>query len=172
MPGGSPPQRSRLLPEFARIDAFGLPSGNIDEFRRHPHVGECSPHRSQPYLPYIRPGASEAACLRMGRLCGMIVIVGAAVVSLKMMNVFQQLQLTWIVPVIFAAPFWGSLLATSYHNRILGDDRFYSRLLFCGPRLIPVVLPSLQESSSYTIVTDQVTTRVQRRQPQAMFVDA
>ena len=33
---------------------------------------------------------------------------------------------------------------------------------FVAPRLIPVVLPSLQESSSYTIVTDQVTTRVQR----------
>ena len=115
------------------------------------------------YLPYIRPGASEAACLRMGRLCGMIVIVGAAVVSLKMMNVFQQLQLTWIVPVIFAAPFWVGLFwrrATTTASWV--TIGFTVVFFFVAPRLIPVVLPSLQESSSYTIVTDQVTTRVQR----------
>jgi len=115
------------------------------------------------YLPYIRPGASEAACLRMGRLCGMIVIVGAAVVSLKMMNVFQQLQLTWIVPVIFAAPFWVGLFwrrATTAASWV--TIGFTVVFFFVAPRLIPMVLPSLQESSSYTIVTDQVTTRVQR----------
>ena len=115
------------------------------------------------YLPYIRPGASEAACLRMGRLCGMIVIVGAAVVSLKMMNVFQQLQLTWIVPVIFAAPFWVGLFwrrATTTASWV--TIGFTVVFFFVAPRLIPMMLPSLQESSSYTIVTDQVTTRVQR----------
>ena len=115
------------------------------------------------YLPYIRPGASETACLRMGRLCGMIVIVGAAVVSLKMMNVFQQLQLTWIVPVIFAAPFWVGLFwrrATTTASWV--TIGFTVVFFFVAPRLIPMVLPSLQESSSYTIVTDQVTTRVQR----------
>ena len=116
------------------------------------------------YLPYLRPGATEASCLRMGRLCGMIVIVGAALVSLKMMNVFQQLQLTWIVPVVFAAPFWVGLFwrrATTTASWV--TIGFTVVFFFVAPRLIPVVMPSIQESNRFTIVTDQVTTRVPRQ---------
>ncbi len=100
------------------------------------------------YLPYIRPGASEAACLRMGRLCGMIVIVGAAVVSLKMMNVFQQLQLTWIVPVIFAAPFWVGLFwrrATTTASWV--TIGFTVVVLFFGPPRNTGVFASQKEGS-------------------------
>ena len=116
------------------------------------------------YLPYLRPGATEASCLRMGRLCGMIVIVGAALVSLKMMNVFQQLQLTWIVPVVFAAPFWVGLFwrrATTTASWV--TIGFTVVFFFVAPRLIPVVVPSIKESNRFTIVTDQVTTRVPRQ---------
>jgi len=116
------------------------------------------------YLPYLRPGATEASCLRMGRLCGMIVIVGAALVSLKMMNVFQQLQLTWIVPVVFAAPFWVGLFwrrATTTASWV--TIGFTVVFFFVAPRLIPVVMPSIKESNRFTIVTDQVTTRVPRQ---------
>ena len=116
------------------------------------------------YLPYLRPGATEASCLRMGRLCGMIVIVGAALVSLKMMNVFQQLQLTWIVPVVFAAPFWVGLFwrrATTTASWV--TIGFTVIFFFVAPRLIPVVMPSIKESNRFTIVTDQVTTRVPRQ---------
>jgi SSS family solute:Na+ symporter len=94
----------------------------------------------------------------------MIVIVGAALVSLKMMNVFQQLQLTWIVPVVFAAPFWVGLFwrrATTTASWV--TIGFTVVFFFVAPRLIPVVMPSIKESNRFTIVTDQVTTRVPRQ---------
>ena len=115
------------------------------------------------YLPYIRPGASEAACLRMGRLCGMIVIVGAARGVTENDECLSTASTDMDCAGHFCGPILGgSLLATSYHNRILGDDRFYSRLLLCGPRHDSrgVAIPSGVEF--LTIVTDQVTTRVQR----------
>lgn len=58
------------------------------------------------YVPFVDPAASEQRCLRIARATGALIIVGSVVISLAMMDVFQQLQLTWIVPVLFAAPFW------------------------------------------------------------------
>lgn len=58
------------------------------------------------YTTFIDPEASDKRCLRVAKLTGAAIVIGAIVVSLSTMDVFAQLQLTWAIPVLFAAPFW------------------------------------------------------------------
>lgn len=58
------------------------------------------------YAALINPNASEKTFVLAGRICGAIVIIGATVVSLTSMNVFEQLKFAWEIPIVFAAPFW------------------------------------------------------------------
>ncbi len=43
------------------------------------------------YAPYINPGASDKQYLKIGRWTGVIVVLGAVIISLTMMDVFKQL---------------------------------------------------------------------------------
>lgn len=61
------------------------------------------------YAPYVNPGATEAQYIKVARLTGIVVVGGAVIVSLFYMNVFEQLQLTWVFNILFAAPFWVGL---------------------------------------------------------------
>ena len=58
------------------------------------------------YVAYLRPNASEKECLVVARITGMVMVVGAILTALFYMDVFKQLQLTWIFPILFAAVFW------------------------------------------------------------------
>lgn len=58
------------------------------------------------YAALINPKASEKTFVLAGRICGAIVIIGATIVSLASMNVFEQLKFAWEIPIVFAAPFW------------------------------------------------------------------
>ena len=61
------------------------------------------------YVAFINPNAGEKTCVLAGRICGAIVIIGATMVSLTSMNVFEQLKFAWEIPIVFAAPFWVGL---------------------------------------------------------------
>lgn len=115
------------------------------------------------YIPYFNKEASESACLTIGRVSGMLVIVGAVVISLKMMNVFQQLQLTWIFPILFAAPFWIGMFWRRATTRAAWITIAFSTLFFFViPKVIPVLMPGLQNNERFTSVTDQVTMQIER----------
>ncbi|MAE31224.1 MAG: hypothetical protein CMO43_06470 [Verrucomicrobiales bacterium] len=58
------------------------------------------------YHPYIKPDASEAESLRLARIVGALVVAGSVALSLTIYDMFANLQLTWIVPMLFAAVFW------------------------------------------------------------------
>ncbi|TWT97544.1 Sodium/pantothenate symporter [Botrimarina colliarenosi] len=58
------------------------------------------------YTTFIDPDASERRCLLVAKITGAAIVLGAVAVSLTTMDVFAQLQLTWVIPVLFAAPFW------------------------------------------------------------------
>ena len=58
------------------------------------------------YHPYIKPDASEAESLRLARIIGALVVAGSVALSLTIYDMFANLQLTWIVPMLFAAVFW------------------------------------------------------------------
>ncbi|HJN81807.1 MAG: sodium:solute symporter family protein [Verrucomicrobiota bacterium] len=58
------------------------------------------------YQPYIKPDAGEAESLRIARIVGALIVAGSVALSLTIYDMFANLQLTWIVPMLFAAVFW------------------------------------------------------------------
>jgi len=58
------------------------------------------------YHPYIKSDATEAESLRLARIVGALVVAGSVAFSLTIYDMFANLQLTWIVPMLFAAVFW------------------------------------------------------------------
>ena len=115
------------------------------------------------YVPFIRPQATELQCLRIARLTGIFVVAGSVGVSLWMMDVFRQLQLTWIVPVLFAAPFWMGI----YWRRATTAAAWTTVLFSCFvffliPWLAPVVVPSLSTNPEFTQVTPVIETTTVR----------
>jgi len=98
------------------------------------------------YAPFIDPNAGEREYVRLARATGAIIVGGAVLFSLSMMNVFQQLQLSWVVPVLFAAPFWagmywrGATTAAAWTTALFGLVVFF-------------ILPQCVENFSvYTLV--------------------
>ncbi|MBT5927135.1 MAG: sodium:solute symporter family protein [Verrucomicrobia bacterium] len=115
------------------------------------------------YIPFVNKNASESTCLTIGRATGMLVILGAAVVSLLISDVFELLQLTWIVPILFAAPFWiGIYWRRASTGAAWFTLAFTALFFFIIPWLTPVLAPGLKQSERFTAVTDLVTTKIER----------
>lgn len=105
------------------------------------------------YVPYGNPNATEQECLRLGRITGAIVVLGAVMVSVTMLDMFKQLELTWIVPMTFAALFWLGMYwrrATTKAGWI--TIVFCLLCFFALPRLIPAVAPELRTHEAYLTV--------------------
>ena len=105
------------------------------------------------YVPYGNPNASERECLRLGRVTSAIVVFGAVVVSVTMLDMFKQLELTWIVPMTFAALFWLGM-----YWRRASTKAGWITIVFCLlcffvlPRAIPAVAPELRTHEAYLTV--------------------
>ncbi len=115
------------------------------------------------YAAYINPRASEKAYVLMGRLTGVIVVAGAVVISLFMMNVFQQLELTWVFPVLFAAPFWvGMYWRRATTAAAWATVAFCALMFFVIPYTAPRMVPSLRTNTAFLTTNDQVRIISQR----------
>ncbi len=115
------------------------------------------------YLPFFNPHAGEDRCLFLARCSGAVVVAGAVLFSWSMMDVFQQLQLTWLVPMIFAAPFWAGLFwrrATTAAAWITVG--FTTLVFFVLPWLLPGLVPGLREHPGFAVMTHQVVRSVER----------
>ena len=101
------------------------------------------------YVPFVNPKAGEKECLLLGRVTGGVVVLGAVIISVTMLDMFKQLELTWVVPMTFAALFWVGM----YWRRATTKAGWIT-LAFCVltffvlPRLIPAVAPSLRTEPS------------------------
>ncbi len=105
------------------------------------------------YVPYLNPGAGEQECLRLGRIVGGIVVLGAVVISVTMLDMFKQLELTWIVPMTFAALFWLGMFWRRATTRAGWITIVFCLLtFFVLPRTIPAVAPGLRTNPAYTQV--------------------
>jgi SSS family solute:Na+ symporter len=109
------------------------------------------------YVAYINPTADEKKCLQVGRWTGAVIVTGAVIISLMIMNVFKQLQLTWVLGVVFAAPFWVGMLW-----RRGTTIAAWASVLFClgvflvAPLAAPLVSPQLRTNPVYTAVNDVI----------------
>ena len=101
------------------------------------------------YVPFVNPKAGEKECLLLGRTTGGVVVLGAVIISVTMLDMFKQLELTWVVPMTFAALFWVGMYwrrATTKAGWI--TVAFCVLTFFVLPRLIPAVAPSLRTEPS------------------------
>ncbi len=101
------------------------------------------------YVPFVNPKAGEKECLLLGRVTGGVVVLGAVIISVTMLDMFKQLELTWVVPMTFAALFWVGMYwrrATTKAGWI--TVAFCLLSFFVLPRLIPTVVPSLRAEPS------------------------
>ena len=115
------------------------------------------------YAAYFNPNASEKTYINIGRLTGAVIVAGAVIVSLTIMDVFKQLQLTWIVPTLFAAVFWiGMYWRRATTGAAWCTVTFCALIFFILPFLIPAVFPGLRTNARFSGTNDQVTTTSRR----------
>lgn len=111
------------------------------------------------YVPYVNRAAGEKECVLVGRISGAVAVIGAVLMSWSMMNVFQQLQLTWIVPMVFAAPFWVGIVWRRATAAAAWTTAAYALLVFfLVPWLAPAVFPGLRTDERFTGTNHIVTT--------------
>ncbi|MGB6043562.1 MAG: sodium:solute symporter family protein [Pirellulales bacterium] len=115
------------------------------------------------YVPFISPAATEAQCIGVARVTGILIVGGAVVIALSMMDVFAQLQLTWIVGVLFAAPFWvGMYWRRATTAAAWASIGFCALTFFLVPWLAPVLVPGLTTNPRWSQTTDLVQTTTSR----------
>jgi len=111
------------------------------------------------YVPFVNPDASEKECLKLGRIAGGIVVLGAVVISVTMLDMFKQLQLTWIVPMTFAALFWVGMYWRRATTRAGWITVIFCLVSFFAlPRIIPAVAPDLRVNPALTQVNEKTAT--------------
>lgn len=115
------------------------------------------------YAAYINPNASEKTFVFAGRLCGAVVIIGATVVSLTSMNVFEQLKFAWEIPIVFAAPFWiGMYWRRANKWSAWGTIALTLTLFFLIPMNAAKFKPSLTTNPQYLATNEFVVVRETR----------
>ncbi len=123
------------------------------------------------YAPYFNPDAEEKTYIRAGRIAGVIIIVGAAAVSMLFYNTFKQYILALEVAIVFAAPFWiGMYWRRASKVAAWATIAFSLGLFFVAPALIPRLYPALRENQNYAITND-IVTRVTDRPATQVDVD-
>ena len=111
------------------------------------------------YVPFFNPNATEQQCLRVARLTGAVVVGGSVLLSLAMMDVFQQLKMSWVTLVPIAAPFWvGMYWRRATTAAAWSTVAFCSLIFFIVPWLAPTLNPSLRTNPSFNQVTPIVET--------------
>jgi len=116
------------------------------------------------YAPYFNPNASEKVYVRAGRLSSLLVIVGGALVSIYLYDVFEQFKLTMELPIIFAAPFWiGMTWRRSGVWAAWTTIIFSTTLFFVVPIMAPLLVSSLRTDPALQQTNDQVVVTVTRQ---------
>lgn len=117
------------------------------------------------YAAYVNPIASEKQYLLVGRLTGAVVILGAVLISLLIMNVFEQLQLTWVFGVLFAAPFWiGMYWRRATRTAAWITVAYCAFMFFLIPYFAPQIDPSLRTNERF-LATNQIVLTTSERNP-------
>lgn len=111
------------------------------------------------YVPFLRPGATDQQCLKVARLTGIVIVGGSVLISLWIMDVFAQLQLTWIVLAPIAAPFWIGMYwrrattAAAWTTIVFGGLAF-----FLIPVTAELLFADLNTNPTFTQVTPVIET--------------
>lgn len=115
------------------------------------------------YAAYIDPDADEKRYVMVGRITGLVIIIGAAVVALLYADVFGQFKMAMELPILFAAPFWlGMYWRRANRTAVWGTILFSLLIFFVLPNAIPAIYPDLRTSPALSTTTHVVTKTFQR----------
>jgi len=109
------------------------------------------------YAPYINSDAGEKKYVQVGRLTGLVIIVGAAFIAMTYANVFGQFKMAIELPILFAAPFWLGMYWRRVNRFAVWGTIATSLMVFF---VLPVVVPkltNLSENQNLAITTNLVT---------------
>ena len=97
-------------------------------------------------------------------MTGVVVIAGACILSMMTMDVFLQLQLTWVFNILFAAPFWiGMYWRKATRSAAWITVAYCTLIFFLIPYFAPKLMPSLMTNQSLTKINDIVVTTIERK---------
>ncbi len=116
------------------------------------------------YAPYINANATEKQYINIGRASGAVIVIGSILISLLMMNMLKQLELTWVFPVLFAAPFWIGMYwrrATTAATWI--TVTFCVLMFFVIPFAAPRLASGLTTNTNYLTTNQIILTKVTRK---------
>ena len=97
------------------------------------------------YAPYINSTADEKKYVQVGRMTGLVIIVGAAFISLTYADVFGQFKMAIELPILFAAPFWLGMYWRRVNQFAVWGTIATSLMLFF---VLPVIVPRLADLST------------------------
>lgn len=110
------------------------------------------------YAAYIDPDATEKKYVAVGRLTGLVIIVGASAVAMIYGDVFGQFKMAMELPILFAAPFWiGMYWRRANRTAVWATIAFSALMFFILPTLVPVLAPSLRDDPALTAKTYLIT---------------
>lgn len=115
------------------------------------------------YAAFISSKASEATYVLLGRIIGALVIIGGTLISLYYLDVFEQLKITWELPILFAAPFWIGMFwrkATRWAAWL--TILFSLSAFFVVPAWLPTAMPEVAVDQRFASTNDIVTTIITR----------
>ena len=116
------------------------------------------------YAPYFDPAATEKKYVQVGRIAGLLIILGGAGVSLALFDVFAQYKLALEIAILFAAPFWlGMFWRRATTGAAWLTIAFSLLFFFVIPYILPAMIPSLRTNQNLAITTDVVTTSMTRQ---------
>ncbi len=106
------------------------------------------------YAAYIDPHASEARYVAVGRVTGVVLVIGATVVALCYSNVLDQFRMAIEIPILFAAPFWLGLYWRRVNTWAVWLTIWFSFLVFFVlPIVLPLVMPNLRTDARFSQTT-------------------
>ena len=111
------------------------------------------------YAVYVKPNAHEKEYVLVGRIVGVLIIVGGVVISLCFMNIFEQFKIAIELPIVFAAPFWvGMYWRRATRPAAWLTLAFSTVVFFVLPAALPRAIGSLAENPRFAVTNDVVTT--------------
>ncbi len=115
------------------------------------------------YAAYINPSASDTQSVKVARVTGLAIIVGASVVAITMADVFAQFTLAIELPILFAAPFWiGMYWRRANRSAVWITIAFSALFFFVLPIVIPILSPAMRTDPQWTTTTNLVTKTITR----------
>ena len=115
------------------------------------------------YAAYIDPDADEKRYVLVGRITGLVIILGAAVVALRYADVFEQFKMALQLPILFAAPFWvGMYWRRANRTAVWGTVLFSLVVFFVAPYALPAAFPGLRTDPSLGTTTQVITKTFER----------